>query len=97
MALCEAVLGGRVRHSQRGLLPRRFVQLVVQRKLRPRRGSRYHGRHREGGAVLSQRGQRQRSVTVISPACPPWEVGSGTVWWRRCCGTTVRRGSGAPT
>jgi len=23
--------------------------------------------------------------------------GSALIWWRRCCGTAVRRGSGAPT
>src|SRR5206468_9485682 len=27
--------------------------------------------------------------------CPP--SGSALIWWRRCCGTAVRRGSGAPT
>src|SRR5213078_4124031 len=26
-----------------------------------------------------------------------WATGSVLVWWRRCCGTAVRRGSGAPT
>jgi len=39
---------------------------------------------------------QKKILTSIHRLCTTLP-GSVLIWWRRCCGTAVRRGSGAPT
>src|SRR5437773_3211820 len=63
---------------------------------KPRHGTKT-SRLRSCRSVARQVRHDCKKIDDTTPECLSLPDGSVLIWWRRCCGTAVRRGRGAPT